>query len=283
MSKLYNAVGYLREASLRPGVLGRAGWSNVVSFRGSVAGYFNHMADSLDLSAPANHYGLIEPHLRSVMMKAQPLLVDSYNVHARKALLLGAQLDDELMQEATGQAAADFTNILRSSQAEASLLKKLDRLGLTGQEAVDYVIAHGAEMVVGIDAYTLKVMRSVIAEGIEEQKGVEGTMRAIRKEFKDMSVKRARSIATTEMNDAMSEASLNKIKNGTGGGKRWIRSPGACPICTLNAAQGIIPVNQAFQSGHMRPPGHPGKCRCAVVGARLAQAADFDASRNIGK
>lgn len=266
MSNLYIAADYLLEASKLPGILGRAGWSNVVSFRGQVASYFDQMAKAADFTAPANHYGMIEPHVRAVMTKAQPVLLQSYLHHARIALVLGAERETQL-QEATG----DYTR--PQSKAESDLLKKLDRLGLTGQEAVDYIIAHGAELVKGINSYTLTVMRSVIADGIENQRGVDGTMRLIRSEFRDMSVKRARSIATTEMNDAMSEAALNKIHAIGLDGKRWIASPGACPLCQANKNQGIIPVAASFQSGHQRPPGHPGKCRCAVAGARLPKAA----------
>jgi hypothetical protein len=269
MSKLYTSAVYLQEASKLPGVLGRAGWSNVVSFRGHVAAYFKAMAGSIDITAPANHYGVIEPHIRAVMAANQQSLLDAYMVHARKALVLGAELEVHLQEADTGASAS----IDGSSSAEKTLLQKLDRLGLTGQQAVDYIIAHGAELVSGIDVYTLKVMRSIIAEGIEDQLGVDGTVRLIRKEMTDMSFARARSIATTEMNDAMSEAALNKIKAVGLNGKRWIVSPGACPLCQANKAQGIIPVNQPFQSGHQRPPGHPGKCRCAVAGARLPIAA----------
>jgi hypothetical protein len=280
MSKLYTSAVYLQEASKLPGVLGRAGWSNVVSFRGHVAAYFQAMASSVDLTAPANHYGMIEPHVRAVMAANQGMLLSGYLAHARKALVLGAELEIGLQESDNGASA----NIARSStKAEKSLLEMLDRLGLTGQQAVDYIIVHGAEMVKGIDAYSLKVIRSLIASGVEQQLGVEGTMRLIRSEFKDMKTIRARSIATTEMNDAMSEAALNKIRTVGLDGKRWLRSPGACPLCTTNALQGIIPVDATFQSGHQRPPGHPGKCRCAVVGARLSNQASFDVSRNTGK
>jgi hypothetical protein len=41
-----------------------------------------------------------------------------------------------------------------------------------------------------------------------------------------------------------------------------------CEICEGNGNQGVVPIDQAFQSGHMTPPGHPG-CRCAISPARL--------------
>ena len=35
-------------------------------------------------------------------------------------------------------------------------------------------------------------------------------------------------------------------------------------ICRANEAQGPIPLEDKFQSGHMAPLGHP-RCRCALV------------------
>jgi hypothetical protein len=264
MPTLQEALARWSEAQGRPGVMSASGWSIVVSFRKQVARYFLDMEKDMGtLRVPDNHYGMIEPHLMIVLRDNQATLLESYKAHGVKAFNLAGK--HSVLREAGA-------SIDTPDKPKNDLFAKLDRLGLTGQQAVDYVIAHGAELVKGIDAYTLKVMRSLIAQGIEEQKGVEGTVRLIRKEFKEMSTKRAQSIATTETNDAMSEATLQKIKSLGGLGKRWIHSPGACPICIANSAQGIIPVDAYFQSGHQRPPAHPGKCRCAIVGTRQADS-----------
>lgn len=280
MNELMPVIAAWQEAATRPGVMGREGWKLVVSFRLAIAAYFNHMATQMAVldDATDNHYGLIEPHVRNIIRKAQPLVLNAYKTHAKQAFLssgkkpvyLGGQIHP-VMHEADDGAIINFAPLTTPLQRakEEELYAKLDRLGLTGQQAVDYVTEHGAELVKGIDEYTLKVLRSIIAEGIESQLGVQGTVKRIREEFGEMSNYRARSIATTEINDAMSEAALVKIVEVGLDGKKWIRSVGACPLCTANAAQGIIPVGQPFQSGHMRPPGHPGKCRCAVAGARL--------------
>lgn len=282
---LITALQAWHEAAKRPGVLSRDGWKVAVQFRRAVAAYFLSMASAINLSHIAdNDYGHIEPHLRHVMVQAQPLILSAYKVYAKLAwdiaakqpVYTGGQLYP--VQEAQTTASTAFT-----TDDTDKLLAALDRLGLTGKAAVDYIAAHGAELVVGLDDYTLKVMQSIISQGVEDQIGVQGIVKNIRAEFSSMSGSRAKSIAATETNDAFSEVALRKIEAVGLDGKRWIRSPGACPICVGNASQGIIPLNQAFVSGHQRPPAHPGKCRCAVAGARLVSAASFDATKNVGK
>lgn len=254
---LATSLSAWQEASTRPGILSRAGHRNVMNFRALCAGYFNQMADLMTLEAPEQHYGTIEPHVRAAMAKSQPVLLDAYKRHAKVAYMLSYGMD--VMSEAS----------VSLPKGKLGANDKLDRVGLTGQAAVDYTLMHGGELIKGIDSYTLKIMRGIIADGIDGQLGVDGVVRKIRAEFRDMAGYRARSIATTEMNDAMSEAAINKIRDVGLDGKRWIVSPGACPICQANMEQGIIPVEQTFSSGQMRPPGHPGKCRCALAGARL--------------
>lgn len=285
VKRLLTALRAMQEAVARPGILSMAGWKLVVGFRADVSMYFKQMAAAIDLThAGENDYGLIEPHLLSVIRQAQPQLLNSYLRHAKAAYLLsgkkpvytGGQIyASGEVKEADDRAVFAVSRSASPLQRakEEELYAKLDRLGLTGQQAIDYITEHGAELVKGIDDYTIKILREIIAEGIESQLGVQGTVKRIREEFGSMSTSRARSIATTEMNDAMSEAALDKIVSVGLDGKRWIRSTGACPLCDGNAKQGIIPVGQAFQSGHQRPPGHPGKCRCAVAGARLPKAA----------
>jgi hypothetical protein len=47
--------------------------------------------------------------------------------------------------------------------------------------------------------------------------------------------------------------------------KRWVTvgDDRVCPLCHGNEAQGGIPIEQAFQSGHQYPTAHP-RCRCVL-------------------
>jgi hypothetical protein len=135
-------------------------------------------------------------------------------------------------------------------------------------EVIQYATETAASAVTGINETTRKLINDAIVRGLQDQLGVPGTASEVRKTLDGMSSYRARSIATTEINSAMSEATLNKIKRVGLPLKRWVARANCCPICSANKAAGAIPVDQPFPSGHQRPPAHPGKCRCAIVGVQ---------------
>lgn len=49
---------------------------------------------------------------------------------------------------------------------------------------------------------------------------------------------------------------------------QWVTTPGACPVCLDNEAEGPIPAGEVWPDGSAAPPGHP-NCRCYVVGVPL--------------
>ena len=135
-------------------------------------------------------------------------------------------------------------------------------------EAAQFAAVTAAQLVTGINRTTQKRMAELIAKGIRDKLGVEGTGRLIRRELLEMSVRRSNLIATTEINDAMSEAMLRKMVQRNAPGKGTVLSVNPCPICIGNHADGAIPLGQAFRSGHQRTPFHP-DCRCTLVTRRL--------------
>lgn len=147
---------------------------------------------------------------------------------------------------------------------------RFDHVGLTGQDAAAYASEHSAELVTGINNRTRDLIANAVADGIEEQLGVAGTGRRIRNLMGDMTVSRANTIATTEMNDAMSESELRKMKRIGVLYKQVVLAPDPCEICEENEAQGAIPVDEMFASGDLRTPFHP-NCRCAIIGARAPE------------
>ena len=86
----------------------------------------------------------------------------------------------------------------------------------------------------------------------------------------DITKGRAQMIANTELNNAMSEASLQTYKRLNIAGKSWatVGDDRVDPECLANEADGIIPMDQTFSAGKQRPPQHP-RCRCTLVPERM--------------
>jgi hypothetical protein len=77
------------------------------------------------------------------------------------------------------------------------------------------------------------------------------------------SAERALTIATTEMNSAMSLASMDNYQSLGVEMVEWLGLE-ACEICQPNIDQGAIPLGQEFDSGDTEPPGHS-NCRCSIL------------------
>lgn len=138
------------------------------------------------------------------------------------------------------------------------------------QYAIDWADDHGATLVKGLDEETKKRLAHTISDGIAKKRGVPGLARDIRKEFADMSRYRSQLIARTETATALSQASLDSMKDMGIEGKEWVTAGDdrVSLECQGNAAEGVIPSDQAFSGGVMAPPQHP-DCRCAIAPARL--------------
>lgn len=74
---------------------------------------------------------------------------------------------------------------------------------------------------------------------------------------------RALSIATTEMNRAMSVASMDSYAELDLERVEWFALEG-CEYCEENADAGPVPLGSEFPSGDTEPPAHP-NCRCSIL------------------
>lgn len=137
------------------------------------------------------------------------------------------------------------------------------------EQAIKWAETHSAKLVTQMDKETKNRLAKVVSDAIENKKGIPGLSKNIRNEFDSMTKYRSQMIARTETANALSEGSLQRMKSMGVEGKEWVRGGDYdCDICGPNADAGVIPVNQPFPSGDMRPPGHP-NCLCALAPARL--------------
>jgi len=126
-------------------------------------------------------------------------------------------------------------------------------------QAAAWARTHCALRVTGINTETQSRIADVVAEGIERGQGVVDMGNALQREFGDMSIYRARLIANTETNDALSRGAEDRAGAMGASEQVWITSTDerVCRICQPNERQGWIPFGQSFTSGHRRPPAHP--------------------------
>lgn len=111
-----------------------------------------------------------------------------------------------------------------------------------------------------IDHTTRERIGKALADGVRAGDSVEQIALAIDSVLGDLS--RAMMIATTEVNRAMTAASVEMYRRN--GVAQWdlLTSPGACPVCTAIAAANPHPMSDTADA----PPVHP-RCRCAVAAA----------------
>lgn len=170
--------------------------------------------------------------------------------------------------------------------------------GATKEEVLAAAQASAAKLVTGISDQMVKQMADKIATALENQIGhvalskqlKEGlgldsnrqkTLDKYRKELEDKGVageelqkqlaareaqlidERAHVIAQTEMGKALQEGALAEAQTNGDTHKVWIAVGDYDDECLGNEAQGPIPVDAAFETGHQCPPAHP-RCKCSL-------------------
>lgn len=277
----------LTEKLARPGLLGLPGKLVETRCARDLASYFTRLA-GLVANAHLEHIldgnPTVEVARHSAQMRIfnllrhqRPVLQKILAVNIHQAMLVADGMST------FGEAEKEKTGVLQINQIKVTGPGNgIDQLGLTGEEAAAYAQQYAATQVAQIDKTTSELIADAVARGINDMLGVPATARLIRQIVDDMSVGRAQTIASTEMNDAMSKAAVRKLKRLGIAYKQWILSPDACPICEAivdnqDAAGGAIPVDQPFvdddDEEYDRPPAHP-NCRCAVTGARAPDGED---------
>lgn len=261
-----NSLEQFVEKAGRPGLLGLAGRKLENICARDLKTYFNELKTKIDaLHLEDRAYDLstlrhvVEMAIENVLRKSRSTLEDAFKVNLAAAYVLASKLHP-MAEDDNGLDDNDF-----------SLTPPVTKLGDTAQAAATWAEEEVAKLVVGIDDTTVDRIASVIAQGIESQIGAQGTGVLIRAELDEMSVSRALTIASTEMNRAMSAATLDKLEALEIEYKQWILDADPCPICEENAEASPIPVGDDFPSGDDGPPAHP-NCRCAVTGARAPQS-----------
>lgn len=133
--------------------------------------------------------------------------------------------------------------------------------------AVDYLRDHGLEQAKKITGTTREGLRSLLAQAGEEGWSYDKTAREIRNRYAEFSRTRAKNIAVYELGASYEEGGLVVARDLQSAGLEMEHAWGTSqddrvrPEHRANEAEGFIPLEQAFSSGHLNPPTDP-KCRC---------------------
>jgi Phage Mu protein F like protein len=255
----------LTEKLGRPGLLGLAGRRIEKRCRAELKAYFTHLVREII----GLHLERLVEHATKETAK-HSVEISVANVLRHRTPLLKAILESNI---AEAMLKADKIHHF----AEADDLSDEPDVEpfpamLSGDEAALYASVRAGELVSGINDTTQQLIASAVETGIEDSLGVDGTARLIRQVADAMTVRRSQMIASTEMNDAFSEAALRKLNRLGIEWKQWITATACCDECADNEDASPIPIDEDFPSGDPRPPAHP-NCRCAVTGARAPEAA----------
>lgn len=222
--------------------------------------------------------GIASTKISQTLTRLRPILYAVLATNLQQAYLEGYHLEvlresstpqlDELLRQASKAARAALT-ARRAGSVHGS---PIDRLGPSGKAAAEFAATQAASLVTGIDKTTRQNLEKLIAQAIEEQLGPDKLARMIQQELQDEAALRSKLIAQTEMNNAFSQAALDKMHALNFEYKELVPSEDACPICVGIAAEGPVPIDQPFSNGSMRTPIHVG-CRCAIVAARNPRGA----------
>lgn len=164
-------------------------------------------------------------------------------------------------------------------QQAASVIGGGLSFSLKNPRAVEYLAGYGAELVKGINQATRDAIRKILVDGIGNGDSYQKVAKAIRDQFDEFSVKRARMIAITEAGNGYAEGNLIMARTAQAQGiameKAW-QTAGDERVdpesCLPNEEAGWIPLEDAFPSGDQRPLAHP-LCRCDLLYRRVRKAA----------
>lgn len=141
--------------------------------------------------------------------------------------------------------------------------------GAINDRALEWAKDHTDELIQVLDENTQKMVSKAISMGLEEGLSEEEIVKKVMEAGFDEN--RAKLIADTEIGNANSRGALEGYKAAADAGvavmKKWVTvgdDDVDKDICEANEAQGAIPIDEPFQSGHMAPLGHP-RCRCVLV------------------
>lgn len=146
---------------------------------------------------------------------------------------------------------------------------------LAGDQSLENLLAASDVTINSIAAGRMDQLAMTLAQALENGDSVDTLASALADVLDDQ--KWAYMVATTELNRAMSSATLATYGRNGIEASYWLTAydERVCPLCGGNEDV-EVPLNQNFPSGNYQPPAHP-LCRCALAPV-IASLSDVDTS-----
>lgn len=175
--------------------------------------------------------------------------------------LLGDEISDAAT-DAASDALEDVADVGGIEDLPDSIVDQVN------ERAVSAARDQAAELVTQIDDSTRQMLRDLIADGLEDNLGLDDVADSI-VDAAAFSDERADLIANTEIADANSDGALEGYISarddlGVDVKKAWLLGPNPCATCQENADAGPIDLDDDFPSGDDAPTAHP-RCECSLV------------------
>lgn len=177
---------------------------------------------------------------------------------AKDGAKLGAeQLSGEMSKE-------EFDKLVHLVNERAVAIAEDRAASLVGKKWVDGELVDNPNAAWRIDESTRTLIRGDVSQALQEG----WTNDELAKSLMDsaaFSESRALMVARTELAKADMEANAASWKeSGLVAEKIWLLAQEPCDVCTANAEQGAIPLEDAFSSEDTEPPAHP-NCSCDLA------------------
>lgn len=240
----------LMEALSMTGVRTRKAKKLETRFARAMSLYFRRLARKFPYSSLTTYVKQYQPLQETKQSDARKLL--------GKAVEVGS---DDLVTVIEDGATKAYE--LGASQAAAAVRIE-PTFALVDEGAQRWIRRRAAAQVTNINEVTRDRLARILVEGVDKGESVAKISRNIRSEVMEMSRYRANMIAQNELNESMSEASMQTYKRLDITYKSWSSALEPCEICQANEAEGVVPMAHTFSSGHERPPAHP-NCLCTIT------------------
>lgn len=180
---------------------------------------------------------------------------------------------EEYLREVFEDSAKIALSVVGTSTGDNLVEQVYERAVVWARDQSANLVGANPDSPYAITDTTRHMLRGTIADGLADNLSASDIAENIRDAYA-FSEERAELIAFTEITSANSEGALAGYKEaeeaGVKMGKSWLVKEDGCEICSGNAAQGTIPLDQDFSSGDAAPGAHP-HCRCVLVPQVIAE------------